>query len=117
MTFARPLTLRRHRYGMSRGQKKKIRLFDWPQSQLLERDKNFTGNGGRALPRLVVPQLILTENQIILLDLLTPSRNSVLSSPRTGCILEAMTKRFLCQFNFTTDGVKLFKNLRGTVIF
>ena len=39
-------------------------------------------------PRLLVPQLILTEDQIILLDLVTSSRNSVLSSPRTGCILQ-----------------------------
>ena len=55
---------------------------------------------GSALPRLV-PQLILTEDQIILLDLVTPSRNSVLSSTRTGCILEAMTIFFLCQMSFT----------------
>ena len=46
---------------------------------------------GGALPRLLVTQMILTEAQIILLDLVTSSRNRVLSSPRTGCILEAMT--------------------------
>ena len=71
---------------------------------------------GNALPRLV-PELILTEDQIILLDLVTPSRNSVLSSPRTGCILEAMAICFLCPLSFTIDSVKMFKNLRGTVIF
>ena len=47
MTFARPLTLRRHLYEISRGQRKKIRLFDWLGSQLLERDTNLTGNGAR----------------------------------------------------------------------
>ena len=41
------VTLRRHLYGMSRGQRKKIRLLDWLGSQLLERDSNFTGNDGR----------------------------------------------------------------------
>ena len=41
------VTLRRYLYGMSRGQRKKRRLFDWPGSQLLERDSNFTGNGGQ----------------------------------------------------------------------
>ena len=46
---------------------------------------------GGAHPRLLVPQLILTKARIMLLDLVTPSRNSVLSSPITGCILEAMT--------------------------
>ena len=46
ITFARPLTLRRHLYEISRGQRKKIRLFAWLGSQLLERDTNFTGNGG-----------------------------------------------------------------------
>ena len=47
ITFARPLTLRQHLYEISRGQRKKIRLFDWFGSQLLERDTNFTGNGER----------------------------------------------------------------------
>ena len=53
MTFARPLTLRRHLYEISRGQRKKIRLFDWLGSQLLERDTNFTGNGGRRSPAVI----------------------------------------------------------------
>ena len=70
---------------------------------------------GGAFPRLLVPQLILTEDQSILLDLVTPSRNIVLSSPR--CVLETMTIWFLCQLSFTIDSVKMFKNLRGTVIF
>ena len=71
-------------YGISRGQRKKIRLFDWLGCQLLERDTNFTINGGRRSPAVISPQLILTEDQIILLDLVTPSRNSVLtlSCPR-----------------------------------
>ena len=69
MTFALALTLRRHLYEIRRPQRKQITLFDW----------------------LLVPQLILTEDQIILLDLVTPSRNSVLCSPRTRCIL-----KFLC---------------------
>ena len=47
ITFTRPLTLRRHRYEISRGQRKKIRLFDWLGSQLFKNDTNFTGNGGR----------------------------------------------------------------------
>ena len=47
MTFAGPLTLRRYLYEVSRGQRKKIRLFDWLGSQLLERDANLTGNGPR----------------------------------------------------------------------
>ena len=47
ITFTRPLTLRRHRYEISRGQRKKIRLFDWLGSQLFKSDTNFTGNGGR----------------------------------------------------------------------
>ena len=45
MKFARPLTLRRHLYEISRGQRKKIRLFDCLGSQVLERDTNLTGNG------------------------------------------------------------------------
>ena len=53
MTFARPLTLRRHLYEINRGQRKKIRLFDWLGSQLLERDTNFTGNGGRRSPAVI----------------------------------------------------------------
>ena len=53
MTFASPLTLRRHLYEMSRGQRKKIRSFDWLGSQLLERDTNFTGNGGRRSPEVI----------------------------------------------------------------
>ena len=116
ITFARPLTLRWHLYEISRGQRKKIRLFDLLGSQLLERDTNLTGNGGRRSPA-VISAPILTEDEIILLDLVTPSRNIVLSSPRTGCILAAMTIRFLCQLSFTIDSVKMFKNLRGTVIF
>ena len=47
MTFACPLTLRRHLYEISRSQRKKIRLFDWLGSQVLERDTNLTGNGAR----------------------------------------------------------------------
>ena len=84
---------------------------------MLEGDTNFTGNGGRRSPAVIVPQLILTENQNILLDLVTPSRNSVLSFPRAGCILDSMTISFLCQLSFTIHSVKMFKNLRGTVIF
>ena len=72
---------------------------------------------GGVSPRLLVPQLILTEDQIILLDLVTPSRNSVLISSRTVCILEAMTIWFLCVLSFTIDSVKMFKDLPGTVIF
>ena len=72
---------------------------------------------GGAVSQLLVPRLILTEDQIILLDLVTPSRNSVLSSSRTGCILaQAMTIRFLCQLSFAIDSVKVFKTLRGIVI-
>ena len=64
---------------------------------------------GSALRRLLVPQMILTEDQIILLDLVTPSRNGVLSSPRTGYILEAMTISFLFPLSSTIDSVKMFK--------
>ena len=35
------------------GQRKKIRLFDWQGSQLLERYTNFTGNGGRRSPAVI----------------------------------------------------------------
>ena len=48
--FARPLTLRRLLYEISRGERKKIRLFDWLESQLLKRHTNFTGNGGQRSP-------------------------------------------------------------------
>ena len=75
---------------------------------------------GAALPRSLVPQLILTEDQIILLDLVTPSRNIVLSSPRTGRhtgSYDHMISVLLCQLSFTIDSVKMFKNLRGTVSF
>ena len=44
---------------------------------------------GDVFPRLLMPQLILKEDQITLLDLVTPSTNSVLNSPRTWWILEA----------------------------
>ena len=70
-----------------------------------------------ALSWLLVPQLILTDDQIILLDILTPSRNSVLSSPRTGCILEAMTIWFMCQLSPTIDGVKMFKIYEALLFF
>ena len=53
ITFSRPLTLRRHLYDISRGQRKKIRLFDWLGSQLHERDTNFTGNGGGCSPAVI----------------------------------------------------------------
>ena len=53
MTFARPLTLRRQLYEISRDQRKKLRLFDWFGSQLLERDTNFTVNGGRRSPAVI----------------------------------------------------------------
>ena len=53
ITFARPLTLRRHLYEISRRQRKKIKLFDRLGSQLLERDTNFTANGGRRSPAVV----------------------------------------------------------------
>ena len=91
MTFARPLTLRRHLYEISRGQRKQITLFDWLGSQLLERDTNFTGSGGRCSPAVISVPIDLDGRPNYLLDLVTPSRNSVLSSPRTGFILEAMT--------------------------
>ena len=47
ITITRPLTLRRHRYETSRGQRKKVRLLDCLGFQLFENDTNFTGNGGR----------------------------------------------------------------------
>ena len=53
MTFARPLTLRRHLYEISRGQRKQLKLFDSLGSHLLERDSNFTGNGGRLFPAVI----------------------------------------------------------------
>ena len=53
ITFARPVTLRRHLYEISRGQRKKIRLFDWLGPQLLERDTNFTSNGGQRSPAVI----------------------------------------------------------------
>ena len=53
ITFACPLTLRRHLYEISRGQRKKITLFDWLASQLLERGTNFTCNGGRRFPAVI----------------------------------------------------------------
>ena len=53
VTFARPLTLRRHRYEINRGQRKQITLSDWLGSQLLSRDTNFTGNGGRRFPAVI----------------------------------------------------------------
>ena len=71
---------------------------------------------GAALPRLLVPQLILTEDQIILLDLVTQEILSWVRQELDG-ILEAMTIWFLCQLSFTIDSVKMLKNLRGTVIF
>ena len=52
-TFSRPLTLRWQIYEISRGQGKKIRLFDWLGSQLLERDTNFTSSGGRCSPSVI----------------------------------------------------------------
>ena len=91
ITFAHPLTLRRHLCEISRGQRKKIRLFDWLGSQLLKRHTNFTGNGGRSSPGVISAPIDLDGRPNYLLDLVTPSRNSVLSSPRTGCIMEAMT--------------------------
>ena len=59
VTFVRPLTLRRHLYEIGRGQRKKnnkkkrIRLFDWLGSQLLERNTNFTSYGGRRSPAVI----------------------------------------------------------------
>ena len=53
ITFARPVSLRRHLYEISRGQRKKIRLFDWLGPQLLERDTNFTSNGGQRSPAVI----------------------------------------------------------------
>ena len=50
--FAR-LTLSRHLYEIRRGQREKIRLFDWLGPQLLERDANFTSNGGRRSPAVI----------------------------------------------------------------
>ena len=96
---------------------KQIRLFNWLGSQLLDRDTNFTGNSGRRFPAVVSAQIDLTEDQIILSDLVTPSTNSDLSSPRTWWILEAMTIWSLCQLSFTIDSVKMLKNWRDNVIF
>ena len=59
ITFARPLTLRRHLYEISRVQRKKIRLFDRMGSQLLERDTNFTANGGRSSPAVIIAPIDL----------------------------------------------------------
>ena len=53
MTFARPLTLRRHLYEISRGQRKQITLLDWLGSHLLESDLNFTGNGRLLFPAAI----------------------------------------------------------------
>ena len=44
-------------YEISRGQRKKIRLFDWLGCQLLERDTNFTSNGGRRSPAVISPPI------------------------------------------------------------
>ena len=65
ITFDRPLTLRLHLYEsrdqtelvegtlLTLDQRKKIRLLDWLGSQQLERDTNFTGNGGRRSPAVI----------------------------------------------------------------
>ena len=46
MMYGRPLTLRRLLYETNRGQAKRIRLLEWPRSQLHEQDSetNFIGN-------------------------------------------------------------------------
>ena len=102
---------------VEQGQRKQIRLLHWLGSQLFDRDTNFTGNGRRRFPAVISAQIDLTEDQIILLDLVTPSTNSDLSSPRTWWILEAMTIWSLCQLSFTIDSVKMLKNWRDNVIF
>ena len=56
---ARPLNLRWHLYEISRGQRKKIRLFDWFGSQLLGRDTNLTSNGGQRSPAVISDRIDL----------------------------------------------------------
>ena len=73
ITFARPLTLRRHLYEINRGQRKKMRLFDWLKSQLLERDTNFTGNGGLRFPVVISAPIDLDRR----LNYFTRSGNSL----------------------------------------
>ena len=59
ITFTCPLTLRRHRYEISRGQRNKIRLFDWLGSQLFESDADITGNGGRRSSAVISATIVL----------------------------------------------------------
>ena len=49
-----PQLCRTRERSTSQGQRNKIRLFDWLGSQLLERDTNFTGNGGRRSPAVII---------------------------------------------------------------
>ena len=55
-------------YEISRGQRKKIRLFDWLGPQLLERDTNFTSNGGQRSPAVISAPIDLDGRPNYLLD-------------------------------------------------
>ena len=51
--YGRPLTLRRLLYETNRGQTKRIRLLEWPRSQLHERETNFIGNSEWRFPSVL----------------------------------------------------------------